>query len=460
MNERAVSLPAVLHQDRHRTAIFRAPAFLLALLLGIAYGGGVILLRGIAPWLHIAYYSAVLLLTVNALVQRPRAATSAWANGLYACWIVFYCVWGALVASDAASILPDALRTIGQNLLFLTAVAVSIDTRRDLDRLVNIAQCVAILNLGLAVYQVSHPEFIGDLVRALCPDLRGFTYSRPAGLWFNPNLAALGWLFSLLLSRWGNRMLARIAQIAAVWGIYLSASRSGIYVLLLCAVLYLLLRNRAESRTRRRLASVASGLAITAAITGAVYFCSTLTAPDVSESYSIQRALDYREEAASRYRQVTRLELAEAALQVAMDTPWTGLGLFSLYGRTDSIMLGGTDLGAHNIYLTVWGETGVVGAVPYLLLLGLAIRRTLRSPIMPLERVPLILMWITYLVFGLVWHNQLTSVHGMIYIALLNCLPRTLMAGPAVPQPTRADAATEPRPDGRLASRSGAAFQS
>jgi O-antigen ligase len=92
---------------------------------------------------------------------------------------------------------------------------------------------------------------------------------------------------------------------------------------------------------------------------------------------------------------------------------------------------------AHNIYLTVWGETGPLIALAYVFVLGMGLRQVLRVRLLLADRIPILLMWFCYLVVGLTWHNQFTSFAGMIFVGLLYHLPSILRIPPVSSGGTR-----------------------
>ena len=81
-------------------------------------------------------------------------------------------------------------------------------------------------------------------------------------------------------------------------------------------------------------------------------------------------------------------------------------------------------IGAHNIYLVVWGEMGIFGLLCYLSVLLTGIVAVLRARISAQARCIGLLIWATYLLMGLVWHNQFTDVLGAIYVGLIFYFPK------------------------------------
>jgi O-antigen ligase len=155
----------------------------------------------------------------------------------------------------------------------------------------------------------------------------------------------------------------------------------------------------------------------------------------------VNRLLDFREEETLPAGGLSRLQIASLGLQRVLEKPWFGYGLFTFQGLPGNSQQG-TDIlpvSVHNIYLTVAGETGMLSFVTYLFVIGLGLKRLAHMGGTQLERMTGTLMWLFYLLIGLVWHNQLTSAAGMVYIGLLLSLPAALpvdvMAGEAPEAP-------------------------
>jgi hypothetical protein len=78
----------------------------------------------------------------------------------------------------------------------------------------------------------------------------------------------------------------------------------------------------------------------------------------------------------------------------------------------------------------VWGEAGVLILAAFLLVLGIGLRRVLKSRAPPLDRFHLLVLWGTFLLLGLSWHNQFFDVIGVLWLMLLYQLP-AVWPGPA-----------------------------
>ena len=151
---------------------------------------------------------------------------------------------------------------------------------------------------------------------------------------------------------------------------------------------------------------------------------STLRIFDLSNQWQLNRLLDFSETTSRGATDSSRLEIAQKAIQRALERPWTGHGIFSFQGASASPTRPGVlSTGVHNVYIAVWGETGIPGLITFLLLLAIGLRRLFNPQIARSERLILLLMWISYLVIGFAWHNQFSGFSGMLFIALLYHLP-------------------------------------
>jgi hypothetical protein len=343
----------------------------------------------------------------------------------YLGWLILYFGWGTLFAPDQDAVLPVVRVSLVRNVLILSAVAIALVDIRALVLLAHMIQIVAILNAAVSLWETLDPRLISTIAFMLNPDARAFSELRPAGLWSNPNQAAFAFVFALLISHWSHGALAWAGRAASLLGVYLTVSRGGIYTLIVCGVAYLLFRLQQMRFTPGRVSAFANGLAVTAAAGWLFFGSPALSHVDLSDNWGLSRLLDYSERASG---QATRAEITSVAARSALDGPWHGYGAFSFQGISNSPFRDFTGQGAHNIYLTVWGECGILFFITYLLLLGYGAFHLLRIRIASVNRLILGLMWISYMMIGFVWHNQFTSTAGMILIALLYHLPRIVEA--------------------------------
>lgn len=345
----------------------------------------------------------------------------------YLVWLlVFYCLWGTLVTVGQ---LPEdeVIKTFVKNLIVLTAFALAVIDRRDLARAAKWLQIGALFNLAICLWEVWDPQVILTLAVGRDPGTNAFNVLRPAGLWRNPDEAAFAFIFAFLISYWARRPLAWIGRVACLVGIYLTASRTGAYVLALCGAVHFVLKLRSGGFFLRWLKWLSLGSAAAAAAALVLTESSTLQTLNVSNQWQVRRIFDFAESTRRGANEPTRLEIAQEAMERISERPWTGYGIFS-FQLLDTLAIepAAVSIGAHNVFLTVWGETGLPGIITYLLLLALGMHRIFHPWIAAKEASVLLLMWISYLVIGLTWHNQFTAFSGMLYAALLFHLPNVV----------------------------------
>jgi O-antigen ligase len=294
-----------------------------------------------------------------------------------------------------------------------------VDTR-NITKLAQLMQVVAIANCIISIQETIDPSLISRIAYTLNSNATAFSDLRPAGLWSNPNEAAFAFLFALLISYWARGPLAWMGRFAAIIGIYLTVSRSGMYMMVLCGVSFLLFKLKSTSFTLGRMIILIN---IFALIVGLCLVLSYRADPlniDVSGNWNTRRVLDFWE---NDSREATRIDVAFVAAHYALNGPWHGYGIFAFQDVIRAPFVSVIDVGAHNIYLTVFGETGVLGIFIYLFTLVVGVLYLFKARIHAEKRLIIALMWICYFLIGLVWHNQFTSHAGMIYVGLLYHLP-------------------------------------
>jgi O-antigen ligase len=341
----------------------------------------------------------------------------------YLVWLlVFYCFWGSLVASTD---LPEdeVIKMFIKNLVVLGAFALAVIDRRDLARAAKWVQCGALLNLAICFWELWDPKLIWALAAGRDPGTNAFNLLRPAGLWRNPDEAAFAFVFAFLLSHWAGRRLAWIARVGCLAGLYLTASRTGVYIIALCGVVHFGLKLRSRGFFFRSLKAFSLGLAALAAVALVLTGSSTLRTVSVENQWQIRRIIDFAEDRDRDTTELTRLEIAQDALERIFERPWVGSGVFSF---DPALGNSGASNGVHNVFLLVWGEAGIPGIVSFLLVLALGVRRIFQRQIAKSEASTMLLMWISYFAIGLTWHNQFTAFSGMFYAALLYHLPSLL----------------------------------
>lgn len=396
----------------------------LLVLLAFTFSGGVLFLITVSPYLLYAYYAATLACAAICLWVDHRSVRNLRAVGPYLVWLGFFFAWGTLVSPDKGLVLPEALKAIGRDILILGAVAAALASRRDMGRLVQLIQIAVIGNFAIALWEAFHPDLIATIAYTLAPDNTAFELGRPAGLWSNPNEAAFAYILALVASYWGRSVVVWAGRMAALAGIYLTASRSGFYIVSLLGVVLLFYRLKPWLLKPRLAPLLLSGLALTGWF-GLVLFDNwdSITA-NASANYSLGRVLDISESASQAIGQESRLQVALTAARAALDAPWFGDGVFTFQGSIGGLSIASPlPYGAHNIYLAVWGEAGILGIVGYLGVLLIGIDRLFRLAMTSGERLAIGSLWLAYLIIGFVWHNQPTSSLAMLFVGLLYLLP-------------------------------------
>jgi O-antigen ligase len=417
-----------------RGLVVRVSRSMLFLGIFIIYTGALPFFVTFSPELLYGTYVVIGACAVGILCFERVASRSLLSIVPYLVWLlVFYCFWGTLVTVGD---LPEdeVIKTFVKNLVVMSAFALAVVDRRDLARAAKWFQIGALFNLGICFWELWDPQVILTLAIGRDPEANAFSVLRPAGLWRNPDEAAFAFIFAFLISYWAHpRALAWIGRLACLIGIYLTASRTGVYVLALCGAVHFALKLRSEGFFLRWLKRLSLGLAATAAAALVLTASSTLRTVDISNQWQVKRIFDFAESTGRGANEPTRLEIAQQAMERIFERPWTGHGIFS-FQLLDTLAIepAAVSIGAHNMFLTVWGETGLPGIITYLLVLALGMRRLFHPQIAKSEASILLLMWISYLVIGLTWHNQFTAFSGMLYAALLFHLPSVTQRDPEV----------------------------
>ena len=400
---------------------FRTSRGALLLLFGVIYAGCMQFFITISPGLLYGTYVVILSCLAVCLLFDWSVSRHARSVAPYLLWMFCYFLWGMSAFSSDSTIFAEGVKVFIKNALLICALAIMLD-RRTLRPFAQLVQLAVLGNFALCVWETADPQLVATIAYTREAGATAFNVLRPAGLWSNPDEAAFAFVFSLLMARWAGGPLGWLGRVAAVVGIYLSASRTGAYLLAVCALChvgYWLRQHRIDSA---RVAGIFAALLLagTAAVIAAHHFEF-----DPSEHWQLARFLDLTETTRDR-GDISRTEIAKVAIQTALDGPWYGGGLFTFQFHAQPGIPTLIDPPAHNIFIAVWGEAGPFLAVSYLLILGLGMRRVFQTPMLSADRLAVLLMWVCYLLIGLTWHNQFTSFSGLIYIGLLWHLPAVL----------------------------------
>jgi O-antigen ligase len=409
------------------------PRVVALALLALVYGGGLQFVGAVSPFLLYGVYLVLAGCVGLCVMARPRALERLQCVRAYLLWILFYVLWGTAVSRDATLVLPEGLRLLFRNCFIAAGFVLTAGEPRHLAMLARFVGVAAVINCGVSIWEANNPAVMESLARFLNSDPGTVIAERPLGLWTNANEAAFAFLFALLLSRWDRGLFAWVARLAALVGVHLTASRTGHYLVVLCGVLYGLYRLRALTRDARRAAVLLNA----AWVVGLGLVLLLLVLPlefDPSDNSITRRVLDYSESSTRTTGGDSRAEIAAQGLDAALNGPWHGYGLFTLQGGLpNSPVEAVTATGVHNIYLAMFGEVGLLGLCVYLGVLGLGLLRVFAYRSRPEDRFFMALLWGSYLIIGLTWHNQLDSLSGMVYAALLYHLPGLLRRPPPAP---------------------------
>ncbi len=343
----------------------------------------------------------------------------------YLAWLLIYCYLGTLAASEGVP-MAEVAKLYIKHLVVLMAFCLALTSSCDLSRLASFVQLAVLVNLAIAIWEVYVPELNATLAFMADPEANAFSLTRPAGLWRNPDEAATAYIFGFFMARWASMPLKWIGRVGALAGILFSASRTGVYVLALCgAIAGILAWRESGFRAKGLVQCCMLGLVAFLAVLAWIEF-GTRSGSLLDEGGRMTRILDVSEKGDRGVLDPTRGEIARSAIKQALEGPWYGNGIFSF--QVEPHLPAVVETGAHNVYLTVWGESGYVGIGAYLCILWVGLKRAWRSPAG--DRRTMLMMWVSYLVIGLTWHNEFTAFSGMLYIGILWHIPSVLSGHP------------------------------
>lgn len=351
------------------------------------------------------------------MAGRWPASRNLFSVAPYFCWLIFYFYWGTVVAPEDLK-LGEVFKTVLKNALVISTICVALSGPSDLRKLATLVQVAVLINFGVALYETRNPDLIPQLAYMTSPDTTAFGVTRPAGLWSNPNEAAFAYLFGIFLSFWATKPMRWIGFLSGLGGLWLCASRTGVYVLLLCAAVALAVLLR-----RRHLGPGMAGAMVLGCLPALLVL--PLLVDELGNKTGnipqLHRLLDASEASSREADAPSRVQVAINAWNHCIEGPWHGYGLFAFQNSESSGTSGVLDIAAHNVFLTVLGEGGAFCLLSYLAVLGLGFWRV--TKLEGRDQLLMGLMWLSYLIIGLTWHNQFTSFAGMIYVGLLFHLP-------------------------------------
>jgi hypothetical protein len=403
----------------------RVLQLLVIVQVAIIYSGVERYFFTVSRTLHFGF-QVVLLASALAVIVGLGHFRQRFAAWPFAVWVVFYYAWGYLVSPHRSQVGPTITSAVLLNLLLVVAVVASLTDKHRLTSFVWAVQIVLLLNLAIQIAEIRAPRLIDYFALTLNPHTVAYTETRPAGLWAEPNEAAIAFLFGLVLTWWarGPSILIWIMRAAAVAGIFLTGSRSGLYPavpLLLFFGVVELNRIRLGPLRLSVVVPAAFGIVVAAVWAGLPLIERMLVSWGVSAS-TVSRYLDFSQ-ALQSSKDPSRTALASYWLSLALHGPIQGSGAFSFQGDGAGLQ------GAHNVFIMVFGEDGIVGLVLFLALWSAGLVAVLRMrEVNRRDFIGLVILWAIWLTEGFGSHNQFTVVTQIISSILLFQLPAALSA--------------------------------
>lgn len=234
-------------------------------------------------------------------------------------------------------------------------------------------------------------------------------------------LASFAVLAAVSAPGWRRWSLAPVLPLVLVGGLWLSGSRSALASAVVAVLAGMVIRTLTHWGIGWR--AIAAAGVTTAILAGAVMFYPS------TRNFSISASLQ------------SRRIFAETAVSMWAVSPIDGVGVGTFYGRSsdfgaaaaDEILVTGrTRENAHNYPLQVVAELGVLGLLPYLLLIVPTVWRGARPVAGPTG------LWLAaglaaYLASSLTGHPQLLSETVLPFWVVLGCLA-ALIGAPARPR--------------------------
>lgn len=392
---------------------------MLALLFTVMLGGGFQTISNIsrkglwacllAMWLLVFMVGRTLVLRRLLIPAMP-----------FLIWMVCNYIWGVLVSP--IGVFDLALKLAFYFFLILGTVLILTSDREYLEVFASYVQWSLVLNLLVTLLLVSRPEYSRYLAG---PGAVNYTEKildsdRFAGLWGNANQAGFAALLMILISVWAKPLMGWVGRISAVTIIFLTASRQSTWLLVLITLLFLVMV--AARSAKGRLVGVFAGLVIAASIP----FMDASMLRGVSKDPRIARILDVTERETKSQGAHSRADWLKIWIPRLISGPWYGHGLAAMAGSDTPMIEYRTDvpfMGVHNLYLGLWADTGILGLLTFLAVVGRQVYKTLRQRYSPLVQWALAALIIVVLGDSFVKHSLLFDMDGMAAYSLLFLLP-------------------------------------
>lgn len=286
-------------------------------------------------------------------------------------YATFYVGLAILLATATALTATMAFRRIGVEKLLAGILAIQTVT------------CIAIIFTPVLLNNIYSEAEIGIY--------RSIALYRAIGTFADPNLAAALACQTVVLAlaltaSHRYRKFAAPATVLAISAAYLTQSRTGVAILVVIGVFFLLFRWSSNTRGRVR-ASYAAILLMAVGLLAVV----RMTAPaigyqeigGVTDRFAFVRDLTIE-----NISSMPRVRIWPAAMSLIAESPIVGNGLTQALTLAGSIGIRcGAGLhresracGSHNTYLMFWGESGIAPLILSLLFIGFLLRMHLKAP--------------------------------------------------------------------------------
>lgn len=409
----------------HPSAPSRFLPPLILLMLAIMFSGAERYFVNLSHILHYGFDVVLVLAVIIIALAESRGTDVARSVGPYLAWLSLFFAWGTVVSVAPADAISQVASELILNALVIISIAVVVSSRQRLRHFAELLQLAVIANVLVIAAEATSPEvfdLLGELYAHLGPG--AFFTGRPAGLWLQPNDAGMALVFAFLLATWARPPLRWLGRAAAGYGVYMSASKGAMYALV--AVLFVLGLAEVRLAFRRRSRWLVIGSPLVAAIL-AVALVGLVNRTDFGAAklempYPVQRFVDIT--SVQDQNDPSRLAIASTWLVDLSSNPWTGNGVFKFEGTE-------TRPGAHNLYIAVWGDSGILFLLGMMFIFLTGASGVWRHHLHGADKLAVTLVWIVYIYNGFISHDQFFAIMLMVAFALALVLPAVLEPGSA-----------------------------
>jgi hypothetical protein len=347
---------------------------------------------------------------------------------IFALWLTIFHVWGFLVLDDQMKFAYESVRSYLRGVWTLYATATMLAGKKELRIYSNLLQWGVILNAIVSLLGYRFPLYYAVLVFNVKSLQNSENAGRFAGIFGNPNDAAFVFVTCIFFSVWANKRLAFAGRVAAVIALYLTYSRTSLYLMILALVVMTIRRMVLQWKAKdyRRVALTILKTAIVVATIAALFIVNWEL---ISRDKKFQRFQNVTDKQAG-YR--GRLSVLSDSIELAMRQNWYGKGLFT-FEHDVAELKPGHYIGAHNIYVLVFGEVGWPWLIVYVALLVYMTRMAWLRPKEGEDKFRFVLYCLFIWFVGGSWHNLFGAMHGVMMYAYMFYLP-TLFAEPRKPR--------------------------